>query len=168
MNLWRTRDGYYAGANFPVDEKLAREETAFDLNNPALSPNARRVRWRALLEDHRGRIDAAAGKRFLADHFDTQTGKEDPNERTLCGHIDLSPRGSKPWQPEFGPAGTVQAKVADAAMVEAMSFDAAMGHPCGLHFKAGAHLKRHPQFSWMKPLLRDLDSRRWTTFRAMR
>jgi hypothetical protein len=168
VNLWRTKDGYYAGANFPVDEKLAREETAFDLKNSGLSANARRARWRTLLAESRGKIDVAAGQRFLADHYDTHARKEEPNERTLCGHIDLSPRGSKPWQPEYGAGGTVQSKVADAAMAEEMSFIAAMGHPCGLHFKAADHLKRHPQFDWMKPLLRDLDSRPWTVFRASR
>jgi len=168
VNLWRTKDGYYAGANFPVDEKLAREETAFDLKDSGLSANARRARWRTLLAESRGKIDVAAGRRFLADHYDTHARKEEPNERTLCGHIDLSPRGSKPWQPEYGAGGTVQSKVADAAMAEEMSFIAAMGHPCGLHFKAADHLKRHPQFEWMKPLLRDLDSRPWTVFRASR
>lgn len=164
VTLRRTRDGYFSGANFPVDDKLTREETEFDPGNLSLSPNARRLRWEQLMAEHKGRIDVAAGQRFLSDHYDAVAKKEEPNERTLCGHIDLSPRGVKPWQPEFGPAGAIQAKVADAAMMERMSFTAAMGHSCGLHFKAAAHLRKHPQFAWQKAYLRDLDSRPWTEF----
>jgi len=168
VSLWRKKDGYFVGSNFPVDEKLIREETDFDTKDAGVSANARRIRWEQLMAANKGKIDVALGKQFLADHYDSFARKTEPNERTLCGHIDLSPRGSKPWQPEFGVAGTVQAKIADAAMSEQWSLAAAMGHPCGLHFKAAAHLKRHPQFNWMKERLRDLDSHPWTVFRASR
>lgn len=166
VNLWRTKDGYFAGANFPVDPKLAREETSFKVNDRGASPNARRLRWDQLMAEYKGRIDVAAGQKFLSDHYDAYARKQDPNERTLCGHIDLSPRGLKPWQPKFGPAGAVQAKVTDARMAEQMSLVAAMGHSCGIHFKAAEHLKRHPEFGWLKPYLRDLDSHPWTVFQA--
>ena len=66
----------------------------------------------------------------------------------------------------YGPAGTVQAKVADAAMAKRMSFEAAMGHPCGLDFRAAAHLAKHPEHAWTKPLLRDLVAQPWTAFTA--
>jgi len=77
----------------------------------------------------------------------------------------LSERGSKPWQPPFGPAGAVQNKVADATMAEQMSLAASMGHSCGIHFKAARHLKEHPEFAWEKGTLRDLDSHPWTVFK---
>ena len=103
----------------------------------------------------------------MADHYDTYERKANaPSERTLCGHVDLSPRGSKPWQEPFGPAGTVQAKVADAAMVQGMEMWAAMGHPCGLDFVAAEFLQRHPEYGWQRELLRDLPSRPWTRFSA--
>ncbi len=165
VNLRRTKDGYFGGANFPVDEKLAREETTFSMNDRGVSANARRIRWNQLMKQFRGKIDTAAARRFLSDHLDTFTGRDDPNERTLCGHIDLSPRGSKPWQPEFGACGAVQAKVADARMAEQMSLMAARGHACGLRFKAAEHIRLHPEFAWQKELLRDLDASPWTTFR---
>jgi hypothetical protein len=168
VTLRRTRDGYFVGANFPVNEKLAREETDFRLDDPSLSPNARRKRWEQLMAESKGRIDVEAGKRFLSDHFDAFAGKEDPNERTLCGHIELSPRGIEPWQPPFAPAGAVQAKVTDAALAERMSLVAAMGHSCGRDFLAAEHLKRYPQFEWQKPYLRDLKSHPWTQFSALR
>ena len=168
VNLWRTRDGYFAGSNYPIDPALAKDETDFDLNDKSNSANARHIRWDQLMKENKGRIDVALGQRFLADHFDTYEKKIAPSERTLCGHIELSPRGSKPWQPPFGTAGAVENKVADAAMAEQMMFSAAMGHACGIHFKAAKHLKDHPEFAWEKDELRNLDAHPWTTFQIAR
>ncbi|MCS7043752.1 MAG: phospholipase B family protein [Bryobacteraceae bacterium] len=165
--LEKTSDGCFPGANFPVNPKLAAEETTFPVNDPSVSANARRLRWEQLLAEHKGRIGLEEAKRFVSDHYDTFEKKPDsPNERTLCGHVDLSPRGMKPWQDEFGPAGAVQAKAADARMIRNMELEAAMGHPCGIGFRAEEHLKKYPQFGWMRPLLRDLPSHPWTRFRA--
>ncbi len=166
VELRRTKDGYFGGANFPVNEKLAREETSFAMNDPSLSANARRLRWEQLMAEYRGKVDVEAGKRFLSDHYDTFQKKVEPNERTLCGHVELSPRGMGKWQPPFGAAGAVQAKITDARMAERMALTAAMGHSCGLHFSAGAYLRRYPQFEHLRPYLRDLRSRAWTTFGA--
>jgi hypothetical protein len=149
-----------------VSEKLAREETKFDLTDKGHSANARRVRWGQLLEQNKGKIDVELAKRFLSDHYDVIEQKEAPGERTLCGHIDLSPRGLKPWADEFAPVGAVQAKAASAAMLKQMTFAAAQGHSCGLHFKASQHLAKHKQYAWQKPYLRDLPSRPWTVFQA--
>ncbi|MFB3903495.1 MAG: C45 family autoproteolytic acyltransferase/hydrolase [Acidobacteriota bacterium] len=160
----RSFDGYFCGANFPVNEKLAREETRFPMDDKSVSSNARKVRWEQLMAENKGKIDVGAARRFLSDHYDTYSGKEDPNERTLCGHIDLSPRGNGSWQPPFGTAGAVQAKVADAAMIEQMSLTASAGHSCGIDFIASEHLARHPEFEWQKPYLKDLKSQPWTTF----
>jgi hypothetical protein len=167
ITLERTSDGYFVGSNFPIDAELTTEETDFPAGDPSVSASARHARWEQLMAEFKGRIDVEAAKRFLADHYDTYAKRADaPSERTLCGHVDLSPRGMKPWQEEFGPAGTVQAKVADAGMVRRMEMEAAMGHPCGLGFVAAEHLKRYPQFEWEKSLLRDLPSRAWASFSA--
>ena len=56
--------------------------------------------------------------------------------------MDLSPRGMGDWFGAWGPAGTVQSKVADAAMAKRMSLEAAMGHPCGTDYRAQPHLAR--------------------------
>jgi hypothetical protein len=166
VTLDRSRDGYFVGSNFPINEKLAKEETEFDLNNPGESPNARHVRWKQLMEQNKGKIDVPAAQRFLADHLDTFENKIDPDERTLCGHIDLSKRGDVPWVPAYGTAGAVQSKAADAAMGEAMTLTASLGHSCGIGFKAAEHLRKHPEFAWQRPILRDMPSRPWTTFSA--
>ena len=168
VTLRRSRNGYFLGSNRPVNRNLTREETHFDPNDASLSANARRIRWLQLMAEYKGRIDVAAGQKFLSDHFDTFAKKTDPNERSLCGHVDLSPRGMRGWQEPYAAAGAVQAKVSDSAMAEGMSLTASMGHSCGIHFKAADYLARHPEFEWQKPFLRDMDSHPWTEFTVVR
>jgi hypothetical protein len=164
VTLERKKDGYFVGSNFPINEKLIREETDFDPHDMSVSANARHVRWEQLMAENKGKIDLAAAQRFLADHFDTYENKEDADERTLDGHIDLSPRGDEPWQPPFGMAGAVQNKAADASLAAKMSFSAAAGHACGMDFKAAQHVRAHPEFAWQKDLQRDMNAHAWTTF----
>jgi Phospholipase B len=164
--LLRTKDGFFVGSNFPNDPKLIKEETDFDPNDKSRSENARHVRWLALMEENKGAIDVAAGQRFLADHVDSLTGKNEPSERTLDGHIDLSPRGMGSWQAPFAPAGAVQNKVTDAAGVRNMTLTAALGHACGMNYKSEAHLAAHPDFAWYKPVLHDMKAQGWAKFKA--
>ena len=166
VTLERSKDGYFVGSNFPINPKLIAEETDFpaaDVNHPN---QVRRRRWDQLMVENKGQIDVEAGKRFETDHYDVITKEIDPNERTICGHIDRSSRGLKGWQEPFGPAGVAEVKVADAAMIQKMSFSAGMGHPCGVEFKAGQFLKEHKQFDWQRPELQDLKANSWTIFEA--
>jgi hypothetical protein len=166
VTLERKKDGYFVGANFPINPKLTREETTFDTGDMGNSQNARHARWEQLMAEYKGKIDVAAAQRFLADHYDSYQKKIEPSERTLCGHIELSPRGMGSWQVPFGIAGAVQNKVADAAMAERMSFTAAAGHACGTDFKSATHLKAHPEFNWQREFLKDMLSHPWTVFEA--
>ncbi len=166
VELKRTTDGYFAGSNYPINPKLGAEETDFKMTDMSLSPNARHLRWDKLMADNKGRIDVALAQRFLGDHYDTYDNKTLASERTLCGHIEASARGSKPWQPAYGTAGSVQNKVADSKMAASLTMNAALGHACGTHFKAARHIKDHPEFAWQKELMRDMDSRPWTTFKG--
>jgi hypothetical protein len=166
VTLDRKTDGYFAGSNFPVNPKLASEETNFNLKDPSISANARHKRWTQLLEENKGKIDVAMAQQFLADHLDSFTGKTEASERTLCGHVEDSPRGMGAWQPPYGTAGAVQNKVTDATMAAKMSFTAAAGHACGKDFLAAKHLAAHPELSWQKSELRDMKAFPWTTVAA--
>ena len=135
VTLERKRDGYFVGSNFPINPKLAQEETHFN-PDPSMSANARHIRWDQLMAENQGQIDLSAAEKFESDHYDSFSRKIEPSERTLCGHVDLSPRGMPPWQPPFGIAGTVQNKATTAAMAEKMQLVAAAGHACGIDFKA--------------------------------
>jgi len=165
VTLERKGDGYFVGSNFPISENLIRQETDnFDPSDMSESSNARHVRWEQLMAENKGRIDLAAAQRFLADHYDTFENKEDPDERTLDGHIDFSPRGDGDWQPPFGMAGAVQNKATDASLAAEMTLVAAAGHACGVDFKAADHVRAHPEFAWQKNLQRDMNAYAWTTF----
>ena len=165
--LWRTRDGYFEGSNFASDPAVIKDETDFNVNDMSQSPNARRQRWHQLLEENKGKIDAAMAEKFLADHYDTFEKKEDADERSLCGHVEDSPRGIEVWGWEpYHPGGAVEGKVADAAMASRMELRARAGHPCGADFHAEKFLHDHPQFSWEKPVLNDMLAGPWTQFRA--
>ena len=54
VTLERTSDGYFVGANFPVNPKLAGEETSFRVDNPDESRNVRRTRWEQLMPEFKG------------------------------------------------------------------------------------------------------------------
>ena len=102
----------------------------------------------------------AAAQRFLADHFDTYEKKDDVDERTLCGHIELSSRGSLPWHNNpMGLLALCRTRWQDATMVEHMSFSAAAGHACALNFKAAEYLAQASPVRMGKGLfLRDMDA----------
>ncbi len=167
--LWRTKDGYFVSSNFARDPKLIKEETSgFDPNDKSSSMNARRIRGEEMMQQQKGKIDVVMAEQFLSDHEDSyESDKPQANERTLCGHGDASTRGVKEWGWEpFTPAGAVQGKATDSKMAANMSFVARAGHPCGEDFLAADFLEKHPEFSWQKPLLRDMKAGPWTTFQS--
>jgi len=172
--LSRTKDGYFVSSNFARDPKLIKEETSgFDPADASSSPNARHIRWEQLMKQAKGKIDVALAEQFLSDHDDSfveassHVAKAQPNERSLCGHVDASSRGIKEWGWDpYNPGGAVQGKATDSKMAANMSFVARAGHPCGADFTAADFLQHHPEFSWQKPLLKDMKAGPWTTFHA--
>src|ERR1022692_3644283 len=172
--LWRTKDGYFVSSNFPRDPTLIHEETSgFDSNDASSSMNARHARAEEMVQHAKGKIDVEMAEAFLSDHVDSfeeapsHVEKAQPNERSLCGHTDVSPRGVKEWGWDaYTPGGAVQGKATDSKMAANMSFVARAGHPCGADFTAADFLEHHPEFSWQKPLLRDMKAGPWTTFQA--
>ncbi len=165
VTLERKTDGYFVGSNFPINPKLAAEETNFAVADRGNSSNARHRRWEELMAENKGKIDVPTAEKFLADHVDSVTGKMEPSERTLCGHYEISKRSSS-WQPAYGTAGAVQNKVTDGSMAANMEFVAAAGHACGMDFIAAKHLQAHPELGWERPELRDMKAYPWTTIAA--
>lgn len=165
--LWRTKDGYFEGSNFASDPQVIKDETDFDPEKKGTSPNARRERWHELMAQYKGKIDVAAAQKFESDHYDSYEKKIDPDERTLCGHVEVSPRGIPEWGwGPYHPGGTVQAKAADTTMIKNMTLTAHTGHACGTAFHAAEFLKKHPEYAWQKPVLTDMSSDPWTTFKS--
>jgi Phospholipase B len=165
--VWRTKDGYFVGANFPSDPELIKEETDFNPTNLGSSMNARHVRWDELMTQYKGQIDIEMAQKFLADHYDSYQKKVDPDERSLCGHTALSPRGVPQWdEPPYSPNGAVTAQAADSSMAKNMTLRARAGYPCGEDFLAEPFLKEHPEFDWQRPILQDMKGNPWAEFRA--
>jgi len=165
--VWRSKDGYYVGANFSSDPKLTREETSFDPNDPETSPNARHIRWDELMARYKGQVDVKLAEQFESDHYDTYEKREDPDGRTICGHAEDSPSGVAVWGwGPYYPGGAVQGKVTDSRMTAAMSLIARRGHPCGTDFDAAPFLKAHPEYSWLAPALKDMKAGPWAEFEA--
>ncbi len=160
--LWTTKDGYFVGSNFPSDPQVTKDETTFNVDDMSNSANARHLRWKELMKQYKGKIDAQLAEKFEGDHYDTFEKKIDPDERTLCGHIDLDPRGKH----AFSPSGAVQSKVTDSEMAAHMSLIAHLGHPCGESFYVKPFLKAHPQYDWEKSILGNMPAYPWTTFTA--
>jgi hypothetical protein len=166
--LWRSSDGYFVSSNFARDPQLIQTETSgFDIKNLANSPNARRVTWEKKMAESKGRIDIELAEQFMADHDDSYTGKNEADERSLCGHVETVKRGVPEfdWAPYY-PGGSVTGKVADSDLAAKLSLIAHAGHPCGEDFLAAPFLAAHPEYDYLKPILKDMKSGPWTAFAA--
>jgi hypothetical protein len=56
--------------------------------------------------------------------------------------------------------------VVDAKMAKQMSFAGRWGSACGRAFDADKFLTAHPQFDWMRGILKSRRAQPWTVFRA--
>ena len=167
VTLQRTRDGFFVGSNFPADAQAHQGRNQFRRHRPR--PERQRAA-RALAgadgaiqgQDRRGR-----GREIPGATTSIPSKARTIRTSAPCAGTSIFPRAAcPPGSRPYAPAGAVQNKVADAAGAEKMSLTAALGHACGLNFKAAAHLGKHPEFAWMKDLLRNMDARPWTRFAA--
>jgi hypothetical protein len=165
--LTRMHDGIFYGSNFPIDEKLTREETSYDPAIMEASNTARKMRWERVGDEAKGKIDAETAKRFLADHYDEANLTPGACLRTLCGHGETDATGipEAGWGPYY-PVGAVQGKVTTARLAGELKLWARMGHPCGAPFDAAAFLEKHPEYRWQSPFLHDMKSHAWAMFTA--
>jgi hypothetical protein len=163
----KKRDGDFVGSNVAEDRKLLVFETNSKETDIRQSSVARRVRWKQLMKQNAGRIDLAAAKQFEADHYDSYHQKVQPGGRSLCGHFELDAEGLGSWPGvPYACAGTVDAKVVDAAMAGKMRFSARWGSACGRPFDAKQFLAAHPQFDFLDGGLKSRPSQPWTVFTA--
>jgi hypothetical protein len=160
----RTNDGYFVGSNLPENLQILRLETSLRETDIRNSNVARRVRWKELMRQYRGKITVDRGKAFEGDHVDTYLEQERLGSRSLCAHWEYET--ADPAESPFDPSGTVDAKVVDSEMARRMAFAARWGSGCGLAFDADDFLKKHPQFDWMKDILPSRSSYPWTEFRV--
>ena len=119
------------------------------------------------MADAKGNIDVTLAEQFLADHDDSYTGKVSAGQRSLCGHVDAAREGTPEWDwGPYYPGGAVTGKVSDSDLGGSLSLIAHAGHPCGEDFIAAPFLAAHPEYGYLKPVLKDMPSSPWTKFTA--
>jgi hypothetical protein len=160
----RTKDGVFYGSNIAEDLKILRFETTSKELNIKNANIARRVRWKQLMKEYKGKITVQKGKDFLADHYDTYRKVTVLGARPLCGHWEMDPQEFGLDEPYY-PLGAYDGKVVDAAMAKKMTFAARWGAPCGTPFNAKQYLEEHPQYDWTEGLLYDRPAQPWTMFK---
>jgi hypothetical protein len=161
QSLSRTTDGYFWGDNQPQDPRIRNLECFGTGFSDVRTPNgAREVRWRQLLGQYNGSIDAEVGKRMLGDTFDTYLGYIHPSSRTICAHSDVDPCFDSGLTP-FTPFGSVDGKVVSSADIEALSLWAVSGRADGTEFDADEFLRQHPQWDWQRGYLKDRPQQPW-------
>lgn len=185
VNVETTRDGVFLGFNSTYDERIRAIECSGvsdgvgggqlsdgdGFHDVTSSIGNRRVQLEKLAEKYRvgGKLDTAAVKRILADHFDNYLGKTAANSRTICKHGYGSGAGveggggasSGSASAPFKPVGAYDAKVADSALIRRMSFLAHWGPPCGTLFSVREHMKKHPEWKDWEEYLVDFPRRGW-------
>jgi Phospholipase B len=164
--LERTNDGFFTGANFPVNEKILKEETSFDSFSHDNSANMRRQRWDELMKQYKGKINIESAKSFMGDHFDVRRNKEKAGRFSLCGHLDEDEVGvaGVSWDAAYFAAGATEGKATDSNLAAKMEFWAIMGHPCGESFNAKKFLETHPEYNIQKDFLHDMPGHVWALF----
>lgn len=162
----RTKNGVFIGTNVALDPKV-RTETIFDYSNQHASHTARYCRLESLINSNYGKLNIELGKMFLADHFDVSTNREGPSSNTVCGHIELDPRGWPEWGAgPYYPFGTTDGKVADSEMISRGQQWAHWGKPCGDSFLAKTYFSKHKEYIWQEKYLKDIVAYPWTLLSA--
>jgi len=98
VSFSRSQNGYYDGENYVDDSKMIREECGPTLwgtttNWPdaldgANCVTARRLRWHALLAQHKGAIDVNLAEAFLGDQYEQTLGRINPGGMVLMARME--------------------------------------------------------------------------------
>lgn len=158
-------DGHYTGFNLAWDPVI-RNQACSDPGawSDVTDSGARRVRYAALMEQLKGQLDASLAHRVIGDHFDEYQQQDDhPCSRTICGHLDNDDgdnHGQGPWYPW----GSLDGKAVDLDLVNAWQMDVRWGRACGQPLDVRSFLAAHPQYDWLRGLMKDRPTRPWTTF----
>lgn len=170
QNFQKKTDGWYFGDNAPEDPRIRNLECSdTGYNDIRQQTGARRTRWPQVLGQFDGKIDVSVGQTILGDTFDVYLMRDNPCSRTICSHYDVDPMyyvsdPSAVWNIPFYPGGSVDGKIASAAMAEDMSLSARFGRADGAAFDADEFLTAHPQWEWQKGYLKSRPSQPWTLF----
>jgi hypothetical protein len=165
-NVERTRDGVFIGCNTVDDPRIRNLEcsknTRFDdVRDPR---GARRVRLTELVNLNRGKLDLVVAAKIIADHYDVYLKKDVLSSRGICKHCEYDDASNSP-NPEARPyemVGATDGAVIDSNTARNMSMILRFGSSCGTPFNAGEMCAKHPQWSHLRPYLKDRPKQPWT------
>ena len=166
--VWRSKDGYFVGSNFPSDPELIKKETISTRTIRPVRMNARHKRWDELMAQNKGQIDVALAQQFLADHWDSYQNKQRSQRAHAVRTRGRSRRAACPTGTGRRTIRTARrsGKAADSTMTRNMEFMARAGHPCGEDFIADKFLASHSEYDWMRPVLKDMKGNPWAEFKS--
>ena len=172
----RSKVGYYDGENYVDDSKMIREECSPTLWGTLTNwPNdldgancvtARRLRWHALMAEHKAKIDADLAKEFLGDQYEQRLGGINPGGMVLMARMELTDVPEIPGVAAPRLFGANDGKVVTSELAKDMSFWVRIGHPDGSPYAFGPFLAEHPEFAWQAPYLKDLVDSPWSLFKS--
>jgi hypothetical protein len=165
-NVERTRDGVFIGCNTVDDPRIRNLEcsknTWFD--DVRHSRGARRVRLNELVNANRGKLDLVVAAKIIADHYDVYLKKEALSSRGICKHCEYDDASDSP-SPDARPyelVGATDGAVIDSNAARNMSMILRYGSSCGTPFNAAEICAKHPQWSELRPYLKDRPKQPWT------
>ena len=165
-NVERTRDGVFLGCNTVDDPRIRNLECSQNtwFEDIRHSRGARRVRLTELVNANRGKLDLVVAAKIIADHYDVYLKKDVLSSRGICKHCEYDDASNSP-NPEERPyemVGATDGAVIDSNSARNMSMILRFGSSCGTPFNAGEMCAKHPQWSHLRPYLKDRPKQPWT------
>ena len=159
-HIKRTKNGFYYGMNSVIGDKMrAKEMNDTDIDDILTSSGNRNARFRQLLGDiHKGNINVENAKDIIADHYDTNTRRQDLNTRGICRHSEFD--ACSKTQPNYM-YGSIDAKVVNTEMAKRFSFMARFGSGCGRRFSINAHVDQNPEYKEWRQVVDDFPAFDW-------
>lgn len=152
----KTKNGVYYAANSAIDPIIRAKETTdksfFDITN---SSGARMLRLGQLLTiDYLGKLNAESAKKIIADHYDVNLKKDNPDNNTICNHAYQLLKHPMPF-------GAIDGKITTSALAKKGIFFGRWGSSCGLPFNSKKFLKKNIKYNYWKDFLPDFPKQPW-------
>lgn len=161
------RSGYYTGYNIPLDVRVRNLDCPLPSGyDDVRTSGARRVRFDALMAQHKGAIDASIAQAILADHYDSYLATERATSRTICGHFDNDDGATGGLPGAHYPWGSLDGKVTTAPLAREGRLLARWGRACGTPLRVGEFFRHHPEYEWLNGRMKDRPTRPWVEFPA--
>lgn len=151
----RKFDGYYIGCNIAFEKNVVEKDTAAAAapttpKDFRISTTNRCARLEYLMEQSAKKLDAKMAREILADHYDTEKEKYEPNSHSICKHVENDDGIGHPDvnQPYY-PRGVYDGKVLETRGRDRGSGTRVWlrwGSACGRKFSVKKHIKKHPQY----------------------